>query len=146
MPSERSSASAMTGEKAEREKATSISLQTCCRPAWITARVSGSRLMAPLWGIPPREGRAETGASALARVGRNQRGATRGSGLPPHPARACRRESPSPRGEGWTALPVPDRGSCRASDGDAQVADGVEARRGAGLDDRGCIELLDHGR
>ena len=45
---ERSSASAMTGEKAEREKAMSISLQTCRRPAWITARVSGSRPRLPL--------------------------------------------------------------------------------------------------
>src|SRR5690606_28721401 len=42
MPSDRSSASAITGEKADREKATSISLQTCCRPLRITARVTGS--------------------------------------------------------------------------------------------------------
>ena len=42
MPSERSSASAMTGEKAEREKARSISLQTCCKPACTTARVRAS--------------------------------------------------------------------------------------------------------
>ena len=51
MPEERSSASAITGEKAAREKAKSISLQTCCRPAWITASVSGSTLvMACQWG------------------------------------------------------------------------------------------------
>ena len=42
MPSERSLASAITGEKAAREKARSISLQTCCRPVWMTARVTGS--------------------------------------------------------------------------------------------------------
>ena len=47
MPSERSSASAMTGEKAAREKARSISSQTCCRPAWMTPRVMGSRVIAP---------------------------------------------------------------------------------------------------
>jgi hypothetical protein len=45
MPDERSSASAMTGEKAERVKAMSISLQTWLRPAWITANVMGSTLM-----------------------------------------------------------------------------------------------------
>src|SRR5215204_5004197 len=53
--------------------------------------------------IPPREGRAETGASAPAGVGRKHRACTRDAGRPPHPARACRRESPSPRGEGWRA-------------------------------------------
>src|SRR3954454_10601109 len=47
MPSERSSASAMTGEKAEREKARSISLQTCCKPACTTARVSASKARCP---------------------------------------------------------------------------------------------------
>ena len=48
MPDERSSASAITGEKAEREKAMSISLQTWPRLAWITASVMGSMaLMRP---------------------------------------------------------------------------------------------------
>src|SRR5687767_11049324 len=42
MPSERSSASLITGENAERTKARSISLQTCCSPFWMTARVMGS--------------------------------------------------------------------------------------------------------
>ena len=48
---ERSSASAMTGEKAERVKAMSISLQTCCRPAWITASVMAS---SGAHGVVPR--------------------------------------------------------------------------------------------
>ena len=48
MPSERSSASAITGEKAAREKARSISSQTCCRPAWMTPRVMGSRVIGPI--------------------------------------------------------------------------------------------------
>src|ERR671919_2041484 len=42
MPSERSSASLITGENAERTNARSISLQTCCSPFWMTARVIGS--------------------------------------------------------------------------------------------------------
>src|SRR5687767_5292688 len=42
MASERSSASLITGENAERTKARSISLQTCCSPFWMTARVIGS--------------------------------------------------------------------------------------------------------
>jgi hypothetical protein len=58
--------------------------------------------------IPPREGRAETGASAPARVGRSHGASAIGSGLPPHPGRACRRDSPSPLGEGW-------RSPCRAT-------------------------------
>src|SRR4026208_35958 len=37
MPSE------ITGLNAARQNARSISLQTCCRPFWITARVIGSR-------------------------------------------------------------------------------------------------------
>ena len=37
MPSE------ITGEKAERTKARSISLQTWIRPFWMTVRVTGSR-------------------------------------------------------------------------------------------------------
>src|SRR5215216_3318121 len=47
MPDERSSASAITGEKAEREKAMSISLQTWPRLAWMTASVIGSRVLMP---------------------------------------------------------------------------------------------------
>src|SRR5947207_246899 len=46
MPDERSSASAITGEKAEREKAISISLQTWPRLAWMTASVIGSSVVA----------------------------------------------------------------------------------------------------
>src|SRR5919106_3316114 len=42
MPSERSIASEITGLKAERQKARSISLQTWTRPLWITASVTGS--------------------------------------------------------------------------------------------------------
>ena len=42
MPSERSSASEITGLNAARTNARSISLQTCCSPFWITARVTGS--------------------------------------------------------------------------------------------------------
>src|SRR5512134_2095697 len=42
MPSERSMPSEITGLKAERQKARSISLQTCCRPFWITLSVIGS--------------------------------------------------------------------------------------------------------
>src|SRR6478752_7646109 len=42
MPSERSSASAITGEKALRTNARSISLQTCIRPFCSTERVIGS--------------------------------------------------------------------------------------------------------
>ena len=33
-----------TGENAAREKLRSISSQTCCRPAWMTLSVIGSRL------------------------------------------------------------------------------------------------------
>src|SRR4051812_29080237 len=44
MPSERSKASEMTGLNAARTKARSISLQTCCSPLSMTARVTGSRL------------------------------------------------------------------------------------------------------
>src|SRR5512135_1469744 len=48
MPSERSMPSEITGEKAERTKARSISLQTWIRPFWMTVSVTGSRLdMAP---------------------------------------------------------------------------------------------------
>src|SRR6187551_3825468 len=43
MPSERSMPSEITGEKAERTKARSISLQTWIRPFWMTVRVTGSR-------------------------------------------------------------------------------------------------------
>src|ERR1043166_5472732 len=43
MPSERSMPSEITGEKAERTKAGSISLQTWIRPFWMTVRVTGSR-------------------------------------------------------------------------------------------------------
>src|SRR5512146_423199 len=43
MPSERSMPSEITGEKAERTKARSISLQTWIRPFWMTVRVMGSR-------------------------------------------------------------------------------------------------------
>ncbi len=39
MPSE------MTGLKAARQNARSISLQTCCRPFWITARLMGSSVL-----------------------------------------------------------------------------------------------------
>ena len=46
MPSERSLASAITGLKAAREKAKSISLQTWTRPFSMTARVMGSRVKA----------------------------------------------------------------------------------------------------
>src|SRR5882757_10992554 len=42
MPSERSRPSAITGLNAARTKAMSISLQTCCRPFWMTASVTGS--------------------------------------------------------------------------------------------------------
>src|SRR5687768_11695837 len=42
MPSELSSASLSSGENAERTKARSISLQTCCSPFWMPARVIGS--------------------------------------------------------------------------------------------------------
>src|SRR5918996_4691422 len=42
MPSERSIASEITGLKAERQNARSISLQTWTRPLWITASVTGS--------------------------------------------------------------------------------------------------------
>src|SRR5207302_14573 len=44
MPSERSMPSEMTGEKAARTKARSISLQTWTRPFWMTVSVTGSRL------------------------------------------------------------------------------------------------------
>src|SRR5512136_2138520 len=43
MPSERSMPSEITGEKAERTNARSISLQTWIRPFWMTVRVTGSR-------------------------------------------------------------------------------------------------------
>src|SRR5713226_562983 len=43
MPSERSMPSEITGEKAARTKARSISLQTWIRPFWMTVRVTGSR-------------------------------------------------------------------------------------------------------
>src|SRR5215471_2175083 len=43
MPSDRSMPSEITGEKAERTKARSISLQTWIRPFWMTVRVTGSR-------------------------------------------------------------------------------------------------------
>src|SRR5215475_13036180 len=46
MPSERSMPSEITGEKAERTKARSISLQTWIRPFWMTVRVTGSRFKA----------------------------------------------------------------------------------------------------
>src|SRR3954466_8945422 len=50
MPSERSMPSEITGEKAERTKARSISLQTWIRPFWMTVSVTGSRLdMAPAY-------------------------------------------------------------------------------------------------
>src|SRR4051794_24798993 len=42
MPSERSLASAITGEKAAREKVRSISSQTCCKAAWSTESVIAS--------------------------------------------------------------------------------------------------------
>src|SRR6187431_1995412 len=45
MPSERSSASAITGLKALRTNARSISLQTCIRPFCRTERVMGSTTM-----------------------------------------------------------------------------------------------------
>src|SRR5436190_7010319 len=45
MPSERSMPSEITGLKAARQNARSISLQTCCRPFWITARLIGSRAL-----------------------------------------------------------------------------------------------------
>src|SRR5437660_6153291 len=60
MPSERSSASLITGENAERTKVTSISLQTCCKPLWMTARVTGSIIfssrVALLTWFPPPQG------------------------------------------------------------------------------------------
>src|ERR1044072_5974012 len=43
MPSERSMPSEITGEKAARTKARSISLQTWIRPFWMTVKVTGSR-------------------------------------------------------------------------------------------------------
>src|SRR5215204_6115204 len=43
MPSDRSMPSEITGEKAARTKARSISLQTWIRPFWMTVRVTGSR-------------------------------------------------------------------------------------------------------
>src|SRR5579872_5772799 len=45
MPSERSRPSAMTGLNAARTNAKSISLQTCCNPFWMTARLTGSSLL-----------------------------------------------------------------------------------------------------
>src|SRR5216684_4013044 len=42
MPSERSRPSAITGLNAARTKVVSISLQTCCKPFWMTASVTGS--------------------------------------------------------------------------------------------------------
>src|SRR5215468_2672441 len=54
MPSERSMPSEITGEKAERTNAKSISLQTCIRPFWITVSVTGSRLdMAAMTSTAP---------------------------------------------------------------------------------------------
>src|SRR5512147_2086997 len=46
MPSERSIVSEITGLNAARQNARSISLHTCCRPFWITARVTGSIVLA----------------------------------------------------------------------------------------------------
>src|SRR5437868_1287959 len=51
MPSERSLASAMTGEKAAREKVRSISSQTCCRAAWRTESVMASSFAISMSGI-----------------------------------------------------------------------------------------------
>src|SRR5688572_29263378 len=48
MPSERSFASAMTGEKAAREKVRSISSQVCWSAAWMTERGMASRVMGRL--------------------------------------------------------------------------------------------------
>src|SRR6516162_2115922 len=48
MPSERSSASAITGLNALRTNARSISLQTCIRPFCNTERVTGSSAMASI--------------------------------------------------------------------------------------------------
>src|SRR5712691_3451906 len=54
MPSERSMPSEITGEKAERTKAKSISLQTWIRPFWMTVSVTGSRLdMAAMTSTAP---------------------------------------------------------------------------------------------
>ncbi len=63
MPDERSSASAMTGEKAAREKAMSISLQTWPSAAWITASVMGSMA---LMASPPTTMRKLPIASTVA--------------------------------------------------------------------------------
>src|SRR5882724_4949256 len=51
MPSERSLASAITGEKAAREKVRSISSQTCCSAAWRTESVMASSFISCLANV-----------------------------------------------------------------------------------------------
>src|SRR5262249_54903258 len=81
MPSEGSMPSEITGEKAERTNAKSISLQTCIRPFWITVSVTGSRLdMAAMTRTAPASMRYDRcriphhvgGAARLAHSSRRQ--------------------------------------------------------------------------
>jgi excinuclease ABC subunit C len=59
----------------------------------------------PDGSIPPREGRGETGASALARVGRNHSADEVASGFRPTPLVPAGASRPSPHGEGLPAAP-----------------------------------------